>query len=110
MHQYPRALVVRLPEGRVMLSRRLTAPVCRNVVAHLAGQGSGPPSRTEDGDPYTLCPPGLLVEALAGITTAPAVRDGAPSTGPAPTHVRAGADPRRRARCHVPVSLSRSGA
>ncbi|MEU8893541.1 hypothetical protein [Streptomyces sp. NPDC048442] len=65
---YPVALAVRLPDGRVMLSRRLTAPVRRDVVAHLEGQRPGPSARTEDGDRYTTCPPGLLVEVLAGTT------------------------------------------
>ncbi|MFD3517451.1 ATP-dependent DNA ligase [Streptomyces sp. NPDC058657] len=65
---YPAALVVRLPEGREMRSRRLTAPVRRDIAAHLQGQEPSPSARTEDGDPYTLCPPELLVEVLAGTT------------------------------------------
>ncbi|MFD3516255.1 hypothetical protein [Streptomyces sp. NPDC058657] len=65
---HPVALAVRLPDGRIALSRRITAPVRVEVVRHLAGSGPAAPVRTEAGERYTPCAPGLLVEVLAGTT------------------------------------------
>ncbi|WP_282797357.1 DNA ligase [Streptomyces sp. CC224B] len=64
----PRALVVRLPDGRRAVSQRLTAALAAQAAAHLQAAGPGQPSRTEDGAPYTSAPGSLVVEVLAGTT------------------------------------------
>ncbi|MEV0776336.1 ATP-dependent DNA ligase [Streptomyces sp. NPDC050428] len=64
----PRALAVRLPDGRVAISRTLSAPVRRDVSRALAPEGSGRAARADNGELYTACKPGLAVEVLAGTT------------------------------------------
>ncbi|MGW1651644.1 hypothetical protein [Streptomyces atratus] len=63
----PTHLVVELPDGRVALSRQLSAPVRLRITA-LAGSGQGSPARTARGEPYTAWDRGPLVEVLAGTT------------------------------------------
>jgi ATP-dependent DNA ligase len=70
---HPLSLVVRLPDGTFAFSRRITAPVRLEVVAHLEGSVPQKPARTAKGERYTPCAPGLLVEVEAGTTRHPAV-------------------------------------
>ncbi len=63
-----RALVMRLPDGRRAVSQRLTAALAVQAAAHARAAGPGRPARTEDGEPYTAMPGGLVVEVLAGTT------------------------------------------
>ncbi|MEV3926441.1 MULTISPECIES: ATP-dependent DNA ligase [Actinomycetes] len=64
----PRALAVRLPDGRLALTQRLTAPLASAAASHLAAAGPGDRARTNSGDTYTSTAPGLVVEVLAGTT------------------------------------------
>lgn len=64
----PTHLAVELPDGRVALSRRLTAVVRAPAAAVLRGGGAGRAARTGSGEAYTECEPGLVVEVLAGTT------------------------------------------
>lgn len=64
----PRALVLRLPDGRRVLSQALTPPVAAEVARHVAEVGLGRRARTEDGEAYTTLGGGLVVEVLAGTT------------------------------------------
>ncbi|MFJ2745349.1 ATP-dependent DNA ligase [Streptomyces sp. NPDC087440] len=70
---HPLALVVRLPDGTLAFSRRITAPVRVDVAAHLKDDDPQPSTRTEKGERYTPCAPGLLVEVEAGTTRHPTV-------------------------------------
>ncbi|MFD7705737.1 DNA ligase [Streptomyces sp. NPDC059786] len=63
----PRALAVRLPDGRIGLSQALTAPLAVAVSAHIAACEPGRRARTH-GEAYTTVGPGLVVEVLAGTT------------------------------------------
>ncbi|MFJ2745826.1 hypothetical protein ACIO3O_39910 [Streptomyces sp. NPDC087440] len=65
---YPVLLAVALPDGQTVLSRRITADVRTGVSTHLAGVEPAASVRTSGGDRYTPCPPGLVVEVLAGTT------------------------------------------
>lgn len=69
----PRALAVRLPGGRVLLSQRLTAPVASAAAAALVASAPGPRARTHAGDAYTPIEVDLVVEVLAGTTARHAV-------------------------------------
>ncbi|MFC9534406.1 DNA ligase [Streptomyces sp. NPDC056975] len=65
----PRALAVRLPDGRIALSQTLPGPLAAHLGTLLAG--SGPPRRahTPGGDSYNTVPHDLVVvEVLAGTT------------------------------------------
>ncbi|MFF4933214.1 DNA ligase [Streptomyces griseofuscus] len=64
----PRALAVRLPDGRTALSRAVPAPVAAAVGDRLLGVGTGSRSRTGAGEPYTAVDTGLVAEVLAGTT------------------------------------------
>lgn len=64
----PRALVVRLPDGRVSLTQRLTASVAAAAAVHLMASGPGPRARTPAGDAFTPVDVDLVVEVLAGTT------------------------------------------
>jgi ATP-dependent DNA ligase len=64
----PRALAVRLPGGRTVLSQAVSAPVAREVAARLAGAGPGRPARTDSGAAYEAVETGLVAEVLAGTT------------------------------------------
>ncbi|GGU44492.1 ATP-dependent DNA ligase [Streptomyces violascens] len=64
----PRALAVRLPDGRRALTQRLTAPLAGAAAARLAAAGSGGRARTDGGDTYTSATTDLTVEVLAGTT------------------------------------------
>ncbi|WP_326734026.1 ATP-dependent DNA ligase [Streptomyces sp. NBC_01022] len=63
----PTHLAVELPDGRIVLSRRVSAPV-RLRIAALAGPGQGGRERTAKGEPYIAWDRGPLVEVLAGTT------------------------------------------
>ncbi|WP_053084757.1 hypothetical protein [Streptomyces viridochromogenes] len=64
----PRALAVRLPDGRVALTQALEAPLAAQVAVHFAASGPPRGARTRAGEPYTTASPGLVVEVLAGTT------------------------------------------
>jgi bifunctional non-homologous end joining protein LigD len=64
----PRALVVRLPDGRAALTQALTAPLAARVAEHIVVSGASRRARTERGDVYGTVVPGLVVEVLAGTT------------------------------------------
>ncbi|MEV0443511.1 hypothetical protein AB0I84_13225 [Streptomyces spectabilis] len=68
----PRALAVRLPDGRTVLSQRLTAALAAQAAAWLR-EAPGRQVRTDGGDAYTTVPDGLVVEVLAGTTRHKAV-------------------------------------
>ncbi|MFC8427998.1 hypothetical protein [Streptomyces sp. NPDC057253] len=64
--RHPKALAVRLPDGRVALSQRLTTALASVVGPHLvpqAGQAS-----TNAGDTYTPAAGDVVVEVVAGTT------------------------------------------
>ncbi|MFH9969757.1 DNA ligase [Streptomyces mirabilis] len=62
----PRALTVRLPDGHVALSQRLTTALATRIAPHLVPQ----PGRasTQDGDAYTPVSGETVVEVVAGTT------------------------------------------
>ncbi|MFD4855108.1 ATP-dependent DNA ligase [Streptomyces atratus] len=64
----PTHLVVELPDGRVALSRRLSAPVRFHAAPALVVSDPGVAAWTSGGEAYTTCDRGLLVEVLAGTT------------------------------------------
>ncbi|MGV9248062.1 hypothetical protein [Streptomyces sp. NPDC003710] len=64
----PRALAVRLPDGRIALTQSLKAPLAAQVAVHLTASGPPRSARTRAGDTYTTVAPGLIVEVLAGTT------------------------------------------
>ncbi|GAA2462989.1 ATP-dependent DNA ligase [Streptomyces lavendulocolor] len=64
----PRALAVRLPDGRMALSQRLTAPLSAAAAVHLIPAGPGPRSRTGAGDTFTTTTADFEVEVLSGTT------------------------------------------
>lgn len=64
----PTKLVVRLPDGRRMLSQTLASRLSRDVGQHLAGVEAGPRARTRDGETYTTSAGRIVVEVLAGTT------------------------------------------
>ncbi|MFD6597673.1 ATP-dependent DNA ligase [Streptomyces coelicoflavus] len=65
----PRALAVRLPDGRVALSQRLGARLAAQVAAALVGVApAAARGRAAGGESFTVAEPGLLVEVLAGTT------------------------------------------
>ena len=63
----PKALVVRLPDGRRALTQRLTAPLWAQAAALLP---DSPPriEETRDGERYTATGGGVMAEVLAGST------------------------------------------
>ncbi|MET9765043.1 hypothetical protein ABZ016_39285 [Streptomyces sp. NPDC006372] len=64
----PRALAVRLPNGRIALTQALKAPLSAQVAVHFAASGPPRSARTRVAEPYTSAAPGLVVEVLAGTT------------------------------------------
>ncbi|MFJ8606319.1 DNA ligase [Streptomyces sp. NPDC093675] len=64
----PKALAVRLPNGRTALTQTLAAPLAALVGPHLAASGPAGRAHTDAGDAYAVAPPGLVVEVLAGTT------------------------------------------
>ncbi|GAX58728.1 ATP-dependent DNA ligase [Streptomyces olivochromogenes] len=62
----PQALAVRLPNGRIALSQRLTTPLATRIAPHLVPQ----PERayTQGGDAYTPVSAEIIVEVVAGTT------------------------------------------
>jgi hypothetical protein len=64
----PRALAVRLPDGRAALSQRLTAALSAAAGALLAQAAPGGRSRTHSGDTFATTSADFLVEVLAGTT------------------------------------------
>lgn len=64
----PRALAVRLPDGRTVLSQTVSAPVGREVMVRLADLAPGRPARTESGAAYEAVATGLVAEVVAGTT------------------------------------------
>ncbi|MFD7380060.1 hypothetical protein ACFY13_52015 [Streptomyces mirabilis] len=62
----PRALAVRLPDGRIALSQRLTTALATRIAPHLVPQ-SGRAS-TEDGAGYRPASGEVVVEVVAGTT------------------------------------------
>ncbi|MFD9515035.1 ATP-dependent DNA ligase [Streptomyces mirabilis] len=64
-HQ-PRALAVRLPDGRIALSQRLTTALATRIAPHLVPQPGH--AYTQDGDAYTPVSGEIVVEVVAGTT------------------------------------------
>ncbi|MFD4320469.1 DNA ligase [Streptomyces sp. NPDC058548] len=64
----PRALAVRLADGRTVLTQRLPAALARDAAAYLTAAAPGPPAATTAGDTYTTTPVDLVVEVLEGTT------------------------------------------
>ncbi|MFE2375241.1 hypothetical protein [Streptomyces sp. NPDC059398] len=63
----PTHLAVRLPDGQVTLTRRLTTALRVQVSPALRDSGPGRAARTPDGEQYTTCEH-LTVEVEAGTT------------------------------------------
>ncbi|GGO58893.1 hypothetical protein [Streptomyces lasiicapitis] len=66
--QNPRVLAVRLPDGRRVMSQRLTPVLSAQARAHLKQSGPGRHARTDTGERYTTTAAGLVVEVEAGTT------------------------------------------
>ena len=64
----PRAVAVRLPDGRVALSQTLTGVLAAAVAPHLGQGGPARRARTSAGEAYSTTPEGVVVEVLAGTT------------------------------------------
>ncbi|MFJ4703025.1 DNA ligase [Streptomyces sp. NPDC088768] len=64
----PRALAVRLPGGRTVLSQTVSAPVTREVMVRLADVDPGRPVRTESGAAYEAVETNLVAEVVTGTT------------------------------------------
>lgn len=64
----PRALAVRLPDGRTALSQRLGAPLAAQAAVYLTGAPKGGRAGPTAGDAYVAVELGLTVEVLAGTT------------------------------------------
>ncbi|WP_327299896.1 ATP-dependent DNA ligase [Streptomyces sp. NBC_01197] len=64
----PTHLVVELPDGRVALTRSLTAALRAQVAPALRDSGPGRAARTRSGERYTTCGRGPVVEVEAGTT------------------------------------------
>ncbi|MFC9645988.1 hypothetical protein ACFTZF_47145, partial [Streptomyces mirabilis] len=62
----PRALAVRLPDGRVALSQRLTTALATRIAPHLVPQSGR--AYTQGGDAYTPVSGEVVVEVAAGTT------------------------------------------
>ncbi|WP_055530019.1 ATP-dependent DNA ligase [Streptomyces alboniger] len=63
----PHRVAVRLPDGRRVLSRALTAPLSAALARFIAAAGPGQRAHTDDGERYTTLE-GLVVEVAAGTT------------------------------------------
>jgi bifunctional non-homologous end joining protein LigD len=64
----PRALVVRLPDGRVRLTRAIGPRLAAQVAAQVALSQPGPTARLGTGELYTAVVIDLIVEVLADTT------------------------------------------
>jgi ATP-dependent DNA ligase len=65
----PRALAVRLPNGRTALTQTLSAPLAARLAQVLVTAGPAKQGRADTGETYTRIPSGLAVlEVLAGTT------------------------------------------
>ncbi|MCX5097787.1 DNA ligase [Streptomyces sp. NBC_00365] len=65
----PRALAVRLPNGRTALTQTLSAPLAAQIAQVLVAAGPAERGRADTGETYTRIPSGLaVVEVLAGTT------------------------------------------
>ncbi|MFE5084452.1 ATP-dependent DNA ligase [Streptomyces mirabilis] len=65
----PRALAVRLPNGRTALTQTLSAPLAAQIAQVLVAAGPVEQGRTDTSETYTRIPSGLaVVEVLAGTT------------------------------------------
>ncbi|MFD7608565.1 DNA ligase [Streptomyces mirabilis] len=65
----PRALAVRLPNGRTALTQTLSAPLAAQIAQVLSAAAPAEQGRTATGETYTRIPSGLaVVEVLAGTT------------------------------------------
>ncbi|MER7952385.1 DNA ligase [Streptomyces sp. NPDC096079] len=64
----PRALAVRLADGRTVLTQRLSAALARDAAAYLTTATPGPPATTAAGDTFTTTAVELVVEVLEGTT------------------------------------------
>ncbi|MFD9658625.1 hypothetical protein [Streptomyces mirabilis] len=65
----PRALAVRLPNGRTALTQTLSAPLAAQIAQVLVAARPAEQGRTDTGETYTKIPSGLAVlEVLAGTT------------------------------------------
>jgi ATP-dependent DNA ligase len=64
--QRPKALAVRLPDGHVVLSQRLTTALAARIAPHLLPQPGH--AFTKAGDAYTPAAGDVLVEVVAGTT------------------------------------------
>ena len=64
----PTHLVVRLPDRRTMRSRALAVTLRTQLGRLLPDRGPGRRARTADGEAYTTCAAGVIVEVLAGTT------------------------------------------
>jgi hypothetical protein len=64
--RHPKALAVRLPDGRVALSQRLTTALASVVAPHLLPQTGD--AFTQAGDSYTPAGGDVVVEVVAGTT------------------------------------------
>ncbi|QOV40210.1 DNA ligase [Streptomyces ferrugineus] len=64
----PRALAVRLPDGRIALSQALKAAPSAQMAPFLEGAGPGRQARTGGGDRYRAVDVDAVVEVLAGTT------------------------------------------
>ncbi|MER5696156.1 ATP-dependent DNA ligase [Streptomyces mirabilis] len=65
----PRALAVRLPNGRTALTQTLSAPLAAQIAQVLVAAGPAEQGRTDTDETYTKIPSGLaVVEVLAGTT------------------------------------------
>ncbi|QDN96062.1 DNA ligase [Streptomyces sp. RLB1-9] len=62
----PRALAVRLPDGRIALSQRLTTALATRIAPRLVPQSGH--AHTQDGDAYTPVSGEIVVEVAAGTT------------------------------------------
>lgn len=64
----PRALAVRLPDGRSALTQVLKAPLAAQVAVHLTASAPPRSTHTRAGEPHTTTAPRLVVVVLAGTT------------------------------------------
>ncbi|MFE5084146.1 hypothetical protein [Streptomyces mirabilis] len=64
--RYPRALAIRLPDGRIALSQRLTTALATLIAPYLVPQSGR--AYTQGGDAYTPVSGEAVVEVVAGTT------------------------------------------
>ncbi|MFJ9481471.1 hypothetical protein ACIRRI_41890 [Streptomyces mirabilis] len=64
----PRALAVRLPDGCIALSQRLTTALATQIAPRLVPQPQSGRTHTQGGDSYTPVSGEIVVEVVAGTT------------------------------------------